>query len=99
MQAGYLKKEAPHNHANLVERFIFNKHTPDVRRSPYATQWLHSWMLVLCVLGVCDEHRRPLFKLQVRETQQVMIKGQNSIPAEQGERTVLNSFVHLHLGL
>lgn len=49
--------------------------------SAYPTQRLHSRMEVLGILGVGDEHRRPLLKLQVREAEHVVVQGQNSVPA------------------
>lgn len=42
-------------------------------------------MQVLCVLGVGDEHGRPLLKPQVREAQQVVVKGQNPVPGDRCE--------------
>lgn len=53
-----------------------------MRRSLYATQWLHPWMQVLCVFGVCDDHYGPLLKPQVRETEQVMVKGQDPVSGQ-----------------
>lgn len=38
-------------------------------------------MEVLGILGVGDEHRRPLLELQVREAEHVVVQGQNSVPA------------------
>lgn len=61
-----------------------------MRRFLYPAQRLHSWLLVLCVLGVGDEHCRPLLKLEVREAQQIVVKGQNPVPAERRDRTVPN---------
>lgn len=55
---------------------------PDVCGSAYPTQRLHSRMQVLGVLGVGDEHCGPLLKLQVRKAEQVVVKGQNSVPAD-----------------
>lgn len=47
-------------------------------------------MEVLGILGVGDEHCRPLLKLQVREAEHIVVHGQNSVPA--GEmRTVSDS--------
>ncbi|KAG7237989.1 hypothetical protein INR49_031343, partial [Caranx melampygus] len=54
-----------------------------------ARRRLHSWMEVLCIFGVGDEHCRPLLKLQVRETQQVMVKGQNPVPGGTCEKNTL----------
>lgn len=58
------------------------KQTPDVCRSAYPTQRLHSRVEVLRVLGVGDEHRRPLLEPQVRETQQVVVEGEDSVPGD-----------------
>ena len=63
---------------------VLIQQAPDVCGPSYPTQRLHSWMQVLSVLGVGDEHRRPLLKLQVRETQQVMVEGQNPVPGDRG---------------
>lgn len=46
-------------------------------------------MEVLCVFGVGDEHCRPLLKLQVRETQQVVVKGQDPVPVRRTHSTVV----------
>lgn len=56
----------------------------------YPAQWLHSRMEVLGILGVGDEHRRPLLKLQVREAEHVVVHGQNSVPA--GETRTVSDF-------
>lgn len=42
-------------------------------------------MLVLGVLGVGDEHCRPLLETQVGEAQQVVVEGQNPVPADECE--------------
>lgn len=39
-------------------------------------------MQVLCVFGVCDDHYGPLLKPQVRETEQVMVKGQDPVSGQ-----------------
>lgn len=39
-------------------------------------------MQILGVLGVGDEYRGPLLKLQVRKAEQVVVKGQNSVPGD-----------------
>lgn len=54
---------------------------PDVCGSPYPTQRLHSRVEVLGILGVGDEHCRPLLELEVREAEHVVVQGQNSVPA------------------
>lgn len=64
---------------------------PDVCRSTYSTQRLHSRMQVLRVLGVGDEHGRPVLKPQVREAQQVVVKGQNSVPGDKCETGYLQA--------
>lgn len=63
--------------------------TPDVCRSPYSAQRFHSGMQVLGVFGVGDEHRGPLLEPQVRETQQVVVQGQNPVPRDGGETLFL----------
>lgn len=44
-------------------------------------------MEVLGILGVGDEHRRPLLELQVREAEHVVVQGQNSVPAGEAGST------------
>lgn len=53
--------------------------TPDVCGAVDATQRLHSWMQVLSLFGVGDDHCWPVLKRQVRETQEVMVKGQDPV--------------------
>lgn len=70
------------------------EHKPDVSRSAYPTQRLQSGMQVLGVLGVGDEHCRPLLEPQVGEAQQVVVEGQNPVPADECEtdKVTLKSF-------
>lgn len=42
-------------------------------------------MQVLGVLGVGDEHCRPLLEPQVGEAQQIMVEGQNPVPVDERE--------------
>lgn len=74
-----------------VKGLWFNEHTeetPDVCRSAYPTQRLHPRVQVLRVLGVGDEHSGPLLEPQVRETQQVVVEGEYSVPGDRCETDV-----------
>lgn len=65
---------------------------PDVCGFLYPTERLHSRMEVLGILGVGDEHCRPLLKLQVREAEHVVVHGKNSVPAS--EMRTVSDFGH-----
>lgn len=55
---------------------------PDVRGSAYSPQRLRPRVHVLRVLGVGDEHDGPLLEPQVGEAEQVVVDGQDAVPAD-----------------
>lgn len=61
---------------------ILSTNKPDVRRSAYSPQRFRPGVHVLRVLGVGDEHDRPLLKLQVSKAEQVVVDCQDPVSAD-----------------